>query len=228
MDLKDSNFFRLNYLCINKNGTMANQSVIIEKAISKKKAIKRVKSGTTSLSKKTSLPKYNKIDNTGIMIKEKNVYMKKYNMARTKSNNRKLFSNIYKPYHYNNSRINTVFHYSSSLSPSTPANRENNQKKYKTNLYNETISKPNNNNKNIRKDTELNNTHKSIVSGNFINNSYVPLTETKYHNLNKHKTYFHKNFVFKTDSGINFDKKIYKISTYKHTPNKKRSKFKNF
>ena len=97
MDLKDSNFFRLNYLCINKNGTMANQSVIIEKAISKKKAIKRVKSGTTSLSKKTSLPKYNKIDNTGIMIKEKNLYMKKHNMARTKSNNRKLFNNIYKP-----------------------------------------------------------------------------------------------------------------------------------
>ena len=55
MDLKDPNFFRLNYLCLNKVGSVTSQSVIIDKNISKPKRIQRVKSGTTSISKKHPL-----------------------------------------------------------------------------------------------------------------------------------------------------------------------------
>ena len=119
------------------------------------------------------------------------------------------------------------------LSLTTPENREIRQKNYNFNLYNEIICKTNNhhNNKKFRQiGNEGNYTHQNISSGNIIhNNTFIPLTETKYNYLNNNNTYFHTNFVFKIDNSSNFNKKLYKGNSHKQTPNKKRSKnFKKF
>ena len=100
MDLKDPNFFHLNYLCINKDGPMSDKSVIIEQNLSTKKRIQRVKSGTTSISKKISTPKYTKIDNSKSLLKELKINNRKHNLSRAKSNNRKVFSNVYQSYYH--------------------------------------------------------------------------------------------------------------------------------
>ena len=144
MDFKDPNFFRLNYLCLNKLGPLSNQSVIIEKNISKPNKIQRVRSGTASFSKNISTVKYTKIDNSKSLLKDKNDKNPKNVLTRARSNNRKVFSNIYQSYCTENNRVNTGLDFPILLSPTTPENREIRQKNYNFNLYNEIICKTNN------------------------------------------------------------------------------------
>ena len=227
MDLDDPNFFRLNYLCLNGINPLGSQSVIIEKGITKSDKIQRVKSGTGSISKKGSAPKYNKIDHTTNNLKERYSNNKKQILIRTKSNNRKVFNNIYQSYYTENNNIKQDSEYPIALSPINNSNEENKQKNSNINLYNEMLSKTNNK-RYTRIGTETNYTHQNISSGNIINNNFVPLTEAKYNYLNNNNTYFHTNFVFKINNG-NYNGKIYKGSSYRQTPNKKRSKnFKKF
>ena len=232
MELNDPNFFRLNYLCLNGNGPMINQSVIIERKISKPKNIQRVKSSTASISKKVITPKYRKIDNSRSLLKERNKNNIKNTLSRTKSNNKKLFNNnnLYQSYYTENARINPIFNYPISLSPTTPVNFQNKQKNFKLNLYNDIMFKSNNNSKvHSRKVTEANYFHSNISSGNILNNNYVPLTEGKYNYLNNNSTHFHTHFFFKFDNGTNISKNTIKGSSYRLTPSKKRSKhFKHF
>ena len=229
MDLNDPNFFRLNYLCLNGIGSLGSQSVIIEKSITQSNINKNARLGNTSLTKKGSVPKYNKIDNTKISLKERYSNNKKQNLAKTKSNNRKVINNIYQTYYTENNRIKPVIEYPIALSPTT-TEKENNQKNCYLNLYNE-IASENNNIRYSRIGTESNYKHQNqnISSENIINNTFIPLTETKYHYLNNNNTYFHTNFVFKINNGSNSKNKIYRGSSYRQTPNKKRSKnFKKF
>ena len=125
MDLNDPNFFRLNYLCLNRNGSLGSQSVIIEKrSIPISNKILRVKSGTTSLTKKVSAPKYNKINNSQNLLKEQYSNNNKQVVNRAKSNNRKVFNNIHQSYYTENKRVNSSIDYPIALSPTTKANRE--------------------------------------------------------------------------------------------------------
>ena len=223
MDLNDPNFFRLNYLCLNRNGSLGSQSVIIEKrSIPISNKILRVKSGTTSLTKKVSAPKYNKINNSQNLLKEQYSNNNKQVVNRAKSNNRKVFNNIYQSYYSENKRVNSSIDYPIALSPTTKANRENKQKNCNLNLYNEIVSKKNNN-RYSRIRNEPNYIHQNINSGNIINNDFTPLTEAKYNYLNNNNTYFNTNFVFKIDNGSNNNKNLYRGSSYRQTSNKKRS-----
>ena len=226
MNLNDRNFFRLNYLCLNGIGSLGSQSVIIEKGITKTHKIQRVKSGTSSISKKGSAPKYNKIDNTKNNLQERYSNSKKQILIRAKSNNRKVFNNIYQSYYTENNKINHDSEYPIALSPVSNQNGENKQKTCNLNLYNEVISKTNNK-RYTGIGTESNYSHQNISSGNIISHNFIPLTETKCNYLNSN-TYLNTNIVFKINNGI-YNRKINKGSSYRQTPNKKRSKnFKKF
>ena len=222
MDFKDPNFFRLNYLCLNNLGTTSNQSVIIEQNIKKPDKV-QTKSNKTSITKIPSTPKYNKINNSKSLLKDKNTSRRKTNWSKARLNNRKVLNNIYKYYINDNS---TPIGIPISLSPTNTAYRDNKQKNYRINLYNEIISKTNNADyrRNNRINSGNNTSGENISSGNIINNTFMPLTETKCNYLNNNNTYFHTNFVFKIDSNSNINNKLYKGSSYKLTPNKKKNK----
>ena len=220
MDSKDPNFFKLNYLCLNKIGAISNQSVIIEKNLKMPDKSTRTKSNKTSISKLPMTPKYNKIDNSKSMLKEKDTSRKKVNWSRAKLNNRKVLNNICMSYYNDNNKINSALECPISLSPSTQ------QRNYRLNLYNEIMSNTNNyDKKNIKFNTGKNDiSGDNISSGNIINNTFIPLTETKYNYLNNNNTYFHTNFVFKIDNNSNFNTKIFKDTNCKISPNKKKNK----
>jgi hypothetical protein len=105
MDVKEPNFFRLNYLCFNKIGQMASQSVIIRKNISNPKGIQRVKSGTTQISKKILNPKFTKIEKPKSLLKDNNLNNYTNNLLRTKSNNRKVLNRKYQSYYIDNNTV---------------------------------------------------------------------------------------------------------------------------
>ena len=222
MDFKDPNFFRLNYLCLNNLGTTSNQSVIIEQNI-KKSDKAQTKSNKTSISKIPSTPKYNKINNSKSLLKDKNSSRRKTNWSKARLNNRKVLNNIYKYYINDNSNPIGI---PISLSPASTAYRDNKQRNYRINLYNEIISKTNTADyrRNNRINSGNNTSGDNISTGNIINNTFMPLTETKCNYLNNNNTYFHTNFVFKIDSNPNINNKLYKGSSYKLTPNKKKNK----
>ena len=227
MDLNDPKFFRLNYLCINKLSPMSNQNIIIEKNIQNTKKIQKAKSGMSQ--KLITTPKYSKIDNSKILFHDKNLNMKKQISNRTKSNNKKIFNNKYLSYCSESNRVNTIARYPFSDSPTTPLNTENKQKNYNLNLFSEIICKTNNNNNNKKHHligNESNNSRENISSGNIFNNNYIPLTEIKnnYLNNSNSNTYIHTNFFFKIDDNANFNKVLYKDSSYRKSPIKKRSK----
>ena len=224
MDIKNPNFFKLNYLCLNKIDSISNQCVIIEKSIGKQDKTQRNKSNKSSISKMPSTPKYNKLDNSKTLIKEKNSYRKKTNWSRTKAGNKKISSNIYLSYYIDNNKTNTIFGYPISFSPTNTIYRKNKQKSYRINLYNEIMSKSNNYKKDNKFNSCVNASQDNISNGNIINNTFMPMTEAKYNYLNNSNTYFHSNFVFKTESNSNCNNKIYKGSFSKLTPNKKRNK----
>lgn len=227
MDLNDPNFFRLNYLCISKLSPMSNQNIIIEKNIQNTKKIQKAKSGMSQ--KLITTPKYSKIDNSKILFHDKNLNKKKQITNRTRSNNKKIFNNKYQSYYSESNRVNTIARYPISASPTTPLNRENKQKNYNLNLYNEIICKTNNNNNNKKHNligNDSNYSRENISSGNIFNNNYIPLTEIKnnYLNNSNSNTYIHTNFVFKIDDSANFNKVLYKDSSFRKSPIKKRSK----
>jgi len=223
MDFKDPNFFRLNYLCLNSLGTTSNQSVIIEQSIKKSDKSQKTKSNKTSITKIPSTPKYNKINNSKSLLKDKNTSRRKTNWSKARLNNRKVLNNIYKYYINDNS---TPIGIPISLSPASTAYRDTKQRNYRINLYNEIISKTNNADyrRNNRINSGCNTSGDNISSGNIINNTFMPLTETKCNYLNNNNTYFHTNFVFKINSNPNVNNKLYKGSSYKLTPNKKKNK----
>ena len=176
MDLNDPNFFKLNYLCVSKLGQMTNQRVIIEKNIRKSRKIQRVKSGTTP--NNMTMPKFNKINNTKTLNDKKSPKARQ-TLNRTKSNNKKIFNDIYQSYYSENNRIKTIFKYPISVSPTTPGNNEN-KKKNNFHSYHEISCKTNNNKKYSFIDNNSNKNRKNISSGNiFNNNNYIPLTESK-------------------------------------------------
>ena len=228
MDLKE-NFFKLNYLCLNNFGPISNESVIIEQNIKRQEKNQRNKSNKNSVSKLPSTPKYNKINHSKKLLKEKNSSRDKIAWSRAKLNNRKVLNNICQSYYNDNCKNMTEFGSKISLSPATSAFRENKHKKnYRFNIYNQIVSKTNNNcnNKHFNRiSSGTANSHENISLGNIINNTFMPMTETKYNYLNNNNTYYHTNFVFKFDSNPNFNKnKLGRGSSQKLTPDKKASK----
>ena len=171
-----------------------------------------------------STPKYYKLDNTNTnnQLKEKNSYGRKSNWSRTKVDNKKNSSNICLSYYTINDKNDTIFGYPNSFSPTSTIYRKNKQKSYRINLYNEIMSKSNNYKKDNKFNSGVNASQDNISNGNIINNTFMPMTEAKYNYLNNSNTYFHSNFVFKTDSNSNCNNKIYKGSFSKLTPNRKR------
>ena len=222
MDIKDPNFFKLNYLCLNKLDSISNQCIIIEKNIGKHKKNQRNKSNKSSISKMPSTPKYNKLDNSKSLLKEKIDYRIKTNWSRTKVENKNL-SNINLSYYTNNSKTKTIFGYPISFSPTTPIYKENKNKSYRINLYNKIMAKSNNYKKNNRLNSGTNISQDNISNGNIINNPFIPMTEIKYNYLNNN-SYFHTNLVFKIDSSSICNNKIKKGSFNKLTPDKNRIK----
>ena len=228
MDLKE-NFFKLNYLCLNNFGPISNESVIIEQSIKKQDKNQRNKSNKNSISKLPSTPKYNKINHSKKLLKEKNSSKDKIAWSRAKLNSRKVLNNICQSYYNDNSKNMTEFGSKFSLSPTTSAFRDNKHKKnFRFNIYNQIVSKTNNNcnNKHFNRiSTGTANSNENISLGNIINNTFMPMTETKYNYLNNNNTYYHTNFVFKFDSNPNFNKKkLCRGSSQRLTPDKKASK----
>ena len=228
MDLKE-NFFKLNYLCLNNFGPISNESVIIEQSIKKPDKNQRNKSNKNSISKLPSTPKYNKINHSKKLLKEKNSSRDKITWSRAKLNSRKVLNNICQSYYNENGKNMTDLGSKFSLSPTTSAYRDNKHKKnYRFNIYNQITSKGNNNCNNKRFNrisTGTANSHENISLGNIINNTFMPMTETKFNYLNNNNTYYHNNFVFKFDSNPNFNKhKLGRASSPKLTPDKKASK----
>ena len=226
MDIKDPNFFKLNYLCLNKIDSISNQCVIIKKNIGRHQKNQRNKSNKSSILKMPSTPKYYKLDNTNTnnQLKEKNSYGRKSNWSRTKVDNKKNSSNICLSYYTINDKNDTIFGYPNSFSPTTPIYRGNKQKSYRINLYNKIMAKSNNYKKNNKFSSGKNVSQDNISNGKIINNNTLnPMTEEKYNYLNNSNSYFHTNVVFKIDRNSNCNNKIYKSSFHRLTPDKKRS-----
>jgi hypothetical protein len=225
MDLIDPNFFKLNYLCLNRSGKISNQSVIIEQSIKKQKKIQRVKSSATP--NLISTPKYNKINETKILLNNKNSSKVRQTLNKTKYNNKKIFNNIYRAYYSESNRVNSIFKCPMSLSPSTPGDRENKKKKNNLNLYNEITSKIKNKRKYNFLENNSNQERKNSSSRNIFNNNFFPLTESKNNYLNIQNTnqsYINTNFFFRIDGNINNNKGLYTGINYKKYPIKNKKK----
>ena len=214
MNLDDPNFFKLNYLCLNKKGLMVNQSAIIEKNIKNPRKMQRVISGTSPISKNNT-QKYFKIENLKI----------KQNLKRPLTNNRKTYNKINQTYCSENyTKANAVLRYPISIFPSNDRIKEN-KSSCNFNLYNEMINKANNNNINNKRynltESYSNYSNENISSGNIINNNFIPLSETKYNYLKDNNTYYYTNLVFKLDNGLNFKNVFMKSIIQKKSPVKK-------
>ena len=214
MNLNDPNFFKLNYLCLNKKGSMVNQSAIIEKNIKNPRKKQRVISGTSPISKNNT-QKYFKIEKLKT----------KQNIKRPLTNNRKAYNIINQTYCSENyTKVNGALRYPISLFPSTNTIKEN-KSSCNFNLYNEMVNKANNSNVNNKRynltESYSNYSNENISSGNIINNNFIPLSETKYNYINDNNTYYNTNFVFKIDNTSNLKNVFTNNIIQKKSPVKK-------
>lgn len=222
MELKKYKSFHLDNLCLNKIDTTPNQSMR-KKNKKKKEKTNKNKSNNNSISKILSTLKYNKIDNFINLLKEKDSLRTKKSRTRRKLLNKKILNNLYLSYYTEKSKNNTVFAYPISFSPTAPIFWENKRKSYTINLDNEIMGNSNKY-KNSKKKFSMNNVSQDNARNvNIINNTFIPMTETKNNYLNNINTFFHTNFVFKIDSNSNFYNKLYKGSFSKLYHHKKRS-----
>ena len=194
MENKDTNFFRLNYLCSNSPNSIQNQkNLTIEKTIQNENKIRRIKSNIISVSQN-----YKKINNSRNLLNKKissNILKKNPKLIRTKSSYEKTFNDIYKSY----------FLEKSPNSSYLQVNNNSNKKPYNKKKYND-------NNNDIDNYSQL----------NFTINNYIPIVDTSQYQNSKDKN--NKTYFIKIDNPNNTRKKNNKELNIKQTPIKRNEK----